>query len=569
MLANELGRNTHVGKTRRTFLKVVGGGALAIDPILRAFGATQQGANAPEAVTAETACGKVRGASVEGVSIFRGVPYGGPTEGVNRFLPPAKLAKWTSVRDAIQKGPRCYQGGGDQNLFMDSVIGSYFSGGRANPAELTLEPQSENCLVLNVLTPGLRQKLPVMVYIHGGGFTQGSNTLTLISDRFVREQDVVLVGVNHRLSVFGYTYWGGLSEKYAVGNPGQLDLIAALGWVRENIANFGGDPGNVTIFGESGGGGKVSTLLAMPAAKGLFHRAIVQSGSMLKAGDVDAATRRAKDILSKLGVSKLEGLANVSTADLYKASMGGGAAAAAATPATGNARGRGTAGLALGAVAPVVDGHSLPHQTWDPAAPPEATGVSMIIGNCKDESTLFTQNQALFNLDDASLRDALAKAGLPGDNVDPLLHLYKRDHPTETPSDLYFRISADRGARRNAVRQAELKIAQGQGNVYIYYFQWDTPVAGGKLRAWHTSDLPLEMRLVLYPEAEQLSKQLSAAWANFARTGNPSQKGLEWPAYTTSKRSVMMWDAKKSAAVNDPDSHERTALLDLPSGGLL
>jgi para-nitrobenzyl esterase len=357
-----------VSNTRRTFLKLVGGGALAIDPIMRAFGGTQQSAKAPEAATAETTCGRVRGMSVEGVSIFRGVPYGGPTDGANRFLPPAKLEKWTGVRDATQKGPRCYQGGTDQNLFMDPVIGSYFSGGRANPAELTLELQSENCLVLNLLTPGLRQKLPVMVYIHGGGFTQGSDTLTLISDRFVREQNVVLVGVNHRLNVFGYTYWGGLSERYAVGNPGQLHLIAALEWVRDNIANFGGDPGNVTIFCESGGGGKVSTLLAMPAAKGLFHRAIVQSGSMLKAGDVDAATRRAKNMLSKLGLNKPEELANVSSADLYKASTGGGAAAASATPATGNGRGRATASLALGAVAPVVDGHSLPHQTWDPAA---------------------------------------------------------------------------------------------------------------------------------------------------------------------------------------------------------
>jgi para-nitrobenzyl esterase len=512
-------------------------------------------------------CGKVRGASVEGVGVFRGVPYASPTEGANRFLPPAKLEKWTGVRDATQRGPRCYQGGAEQNLFMDPVIGPYFSGGRANPAELTLEPQSENCLVLNVLTPGLRQKFPVMVYMHGGGFTQGSDTLTLISDRFVHEQDVVLVGVNHRLNVFGYTYWGGLSEKYAVGNAGQLDLIAALEWVRDNITNFGGDPGNVTIFGESGGGGKVSTLLAMPAAKGLFHRAIVQSGSMLKAGDSDAATRRAKDILSKLGLNKPEELASVSTADLYHASLGGGAGAAPATPARGTSRG--TTGAALGAIGPVVDGHSLPHQTWDPAAPPEAADVSMIIGNCKDESTLFTQNQALFNLDDPGLRDALVKAGLPDDKVDPLLRLYRRDHPTETPSDLYFRISADRGARRNAVHQAELKIAQGKRNVYVYYFQWDTPIEGGKLGAWHTSDLPLEMRLVLYPEAEQLSRQLSAAWANFARTGNPSQEGLEWPAYTTSQRAVMMWDAKKSAAVNDPDRDERIALQELPAGGLL
>ena len=151
-----------MSETRRTFLKLVGGGALAVDPIMQAFGRTQQGTKPSESATAETTRGKVRGASVDGVSIFRAVPYGGPTEGANRFLPPAKHAKWTGVRDATQKGLRCYQGGTDQNLFMDPAIGSYFSGGRPNPAELTLEAQSENCLVLNVLSPGLRQKLPVM-----------------------------------------------------------------------------------------------------------------------------------------------------------------------------------------------------------------------------------------------------------------------------------------------------------------------------------------------------------------------------------------------------------------------
>jgi para-nitrobenzyl esterase len=465
------------------------------------------------------------------------------------------------------QGPRCYQGGADQNIFTDSRIGAYFSGGRPNPAALTLEVQSENCLVLNVLTPALRGTRPVMVYLHGGGFTGGSGALTLISDRFVREQDVVLVGVNHRLNGFGYTYWGGLSERHAVGNPGQLDLVAALEWVRDNIANFGGDPGNVTIFGESGGGGKVSTLLAMPAAKGLFRRAIVQSGSVLRAGDVDAATHKAREILSTLGLRRPEDLQAVSTQDLYRAATSGGATTPAARAGRGTAT---TTGVSLGPMVPIVDGHSLPRQTWDPVAPPEAAGIPMMIGNCKDESTLFSlQNQSLFSLDDAALRAAVVRAGVPDDKVDAILKLYRRDHPDESPSDLYFRISTDRGARWNAVRQAELKIAQGTDSVYVYYFQWNTRLLDGRLRAWHTADLPLEMRLVLHPEAEELSRQLSMAWANFARTGNPSQKGLPWPAYNTSSRPVMMWDAKRSVVVNDPDRDERIALVDYPSGSLL
>jgi para-nitrobenzyl esterase len=219
---------------------------------------------------------------------------------------------------------------------------------------------------------------------------------------------------------------------------------------------------------------------------------------------------------------------------------------------------------------PVVDGHSLPNQTWDPTAPDISAGIPMIIGNCKDESTLFSMvNQSLYSLDQAGLRTALVKAGLPEDKVDPLLAVYHRDHAKESPSDLYFRISSDRGARRNAAKQAELQAANGKSNVYVYYFQWNTPLGDGKLRAFHTADLPLEMRLVLFPESEQLSRQLSGAWAAFARNGNPSQQGLQWPAYTSLQRATMMFDIAGGSAVNDPDHDERLMLKDLPPGGLL
>jgi para-nitrobenzyl esterase len=443
------------------------------------------------------------------------------------------------VRDATVTGPQCVQAGG--NVFTSAQLGDYFGGGRADRPELAKQPMSENCLVLNVLTKGLKGKRPVMVYIHGGGFNSQSGLLTLFADRHVREQDVVLVGINHRLGVFGYTYLGGLSDKFAVGNVGQLDLVAALQWVKENIVNFGGDPNNVTIFGESGGGGKISVLMGMPAARGLFHRSIVQSGSLLRVGEPEAATRSAKTLMDKLGVSKPEDLQNISAQDLFKAGTGSG---------------------------PVVDGHSILKQPWDPTAPVESAGLPMMVGNCKDESTLFGGAQYQ-NLDEAGLKSVLAKNRIPAEQIDPLLVLYRRDHPNESPSDLYFRISADRGARRNAARQAELKLAETNTKVFVYYFQWNTPVDGGKLRAFHTADLPLEMRLTLYPESEQLSRHLSAAWAAFARTGNPSQKGLPWPAYTLEQRATMIFDVKQSKAVNDPDRDERLALRDLTPGGLL
>ena len=508
---------------------------------------------------AQTGCGKVRGRLVGGVTVFRGIPYGGPTQGPGRFLPPTRPKAWAEVRDCTLTGPRCVQGPGV--LFLDPLIGEYFGGARPDRVELASQPESEDCLNLNVLTPDLLGRRPVMVYIHGGGFAAGSDVLTLFSDRFVAENEVVLVGVNHRLNVFGYLYLGELSQKYATGNVGQLDLVAALEWVRDNIAAFGGDPGNVTIFGESGGGAKINTLLAMPAARGLFQRAIVESGSMLRANDKAAGTGVARAVLAGLGLDegRLAELEQVPAADLL----------AALDQAPGLLR-------SLMALGPVVDGLSVPHQIWDPAAPPEAAGVPLLVGNCKDELTLFVgavlpdDPKSVFHLDQAGLREQLAASGIPADEVSPLLALYQRDHPGETPADLFFRIAADRGARWNAVRQAELQLAQGGAAVYMYYFTWNTPCAGGRLRAFHTAELPLAMRLVAHPEAEPLSRQISAAWAAFARTGSPSHPGLTaWPSYTFAERATMMFDAAASSVAYDPDGEERRKLRAWPSGSLL
>jgi para-nitrobenzyl esterase len=517
--------------------------------ILGAAAGLARAAEAVESPVAETAFGRVRGTSVKGVHIYRGIPYAGAVDGAARFLPPSKPASWTGVRDASVTGLRCVQGPG--NIFINATIGEYFGGGRSDRVQLAQQVDSENCLVLNVLTPRLRGKRPVMVYLHGGGLTAGSSVLTLFGDGLVREQDVVLVGVNHRLNVFGYTYLGGLSPKYAVGNAGQLDLVAALAWVRDNIAGFGGDPGNVMIFGESGGGSKVSALMAMPAAKGLFHKAGIQSGSQLRVSTPDRGTENARLLLKRLAVneSQVEELQKIPAGRLLEAAR--------------------SAGLG-GEI--VIDGHSVPQQTWDPEAPEVSAAVPLIVGNDKDESTLFSvRDEGLFSLDAGGLRSRILKAGIPESKVDALLALYRRDHPNESPTDLYFRLSTDRGARRNATLQAERKARQGKANVYMYYCQWNTPLGEGKfkIKAFHTSDLPLIMRLVRFPESEQLSRQLSGAWAAFARSGNPSQGGLAWPAYTLASRATMVFDGDKSEAIRDPDRDERLMLLDHPSGAAL
>ncbi|WP_163718527.1 carboxylesterase/lipase family protein [Mangrovibacterium lignilyticum] len=497
-------------------------------------------------IETETIYGKVKGYDFNGVKIFRGIPYGDTTEGEARFLPPRKPQSWTGVKDCTLNGPRCIQGG--RSIFETDRLGPYFSGGRADRFELSKQPSGEDCLNLNVLTPGITGKRPVMVYIHGGGFQDGGGLLAVFSDRHVREQDVVLVGINHRLNVFGYTYFGGIDKKYEVGNPGQLDLVAALEWVRDNIESFGGDPENVTIFGESGGGAKISTLLAMPAAKGLFHKAAIQSGSFVgKAMDVDTATNSARELMSKLGVTTVDDLQKVPANELFRSTMGG--------------------GMRQG---PVVDGHSLPGDPWYPDSPEISANIPLLIGNDKDEATLFAlNNESLFSLDRAGLRSELLKAKIPEDKVDDLLALYQKAHPSDSPSDLYFRISTDRGARYNAVKQAEMQLERGQADVFMYYFQYNTPVDEGRLRAFHTSDLPLIMRLTLYPESEQLSRQLSAAWAAFARNGNPGTKNLAWPAYATNDRATMIFDINKSEVVADPDKDIREMLLNMPSGSLL
>jgi para-nitrobenzyl esterase len=538
------------GVNRRHVLGGVAG--IAAGDALRGFDFAQA-MEAGTAPVASTTSGKVRGLGYRGVLAFRGVPYGGPASGAGRFLPPTEPAPWTEVRDATHAGPRAWQvsspQAGTASIFRAPVIGPYFSGGRADMPVITDEAEDENCLVLNVLTPALSGRRPVLVYIHGGGFAQGTGALTLGGDRLVAEHDVVLVGINHRLNALGYTLLASLDPKFAdSGNLGQLDLVLALRWVKANIAAFGGDPSNVTVFGESGGGGKISTLLAMPSAKGLFKRAIIESGSMLAVRTREAAEADTRKLLSALNLDS------------------NAAAALAALPARQLIDAAARAGVSFG---PVVDGRSVPHQTWQQGAPPEAAGVSLLVGTCKDESSLFAMGDpALFTLDWSILQERVSKSGIPADKADALIAQYRATNPKDSASDIWFRLSSDRGARRNAIRQAEAKLAQSDA-VYMYYFAWNTGLEGGKLRAFHTAELPLVMRLVLNPAAEELSKQLAGAWAAFARTGNPNHRGLpQWDRYSSSARATLVFDAGASRAVQNPAQAE-LALLAPYTGALL
>jgi para-nitrobenzyl esterase len=509
----------------------------------------------------ETQYGKLSGVYVDGTSLFAGVPYGASTEGKGRFMPPARPAPWTGVRDASHPGPRAPQAGGQLTQTKDPAMRSlyrYFTGGAPNWFESNNDRMSEDCLVLNICTPNESGKRPVLVYIHGGGFATGDGVSGLGATKWAREEDIVVVAVNHRLNVLGYTYLGDFSPKYAKsGNAGMLDLVVALEWIRDNIANFGGDPANVTIFGESGGGGKVSTLCAMPVAKGLFNRAIVQSGSMLSVSTKEEATERALDLLKGLGLSEsqVDQLQNLPLEKLL----------AANNPGRGGSNRRGFGPQ------PVVDGHVVLQQTWTPGAPATVAGIPMIIGWCKDESAGFALSQPeLFDLDAEKLRDQVIKSGIPANDVDKLLALYKRDYPADDPSDTWFRMSSDRTARWNVFDQADRKLAGGPGSVYVYNFAWNTPVYEGRFRAAHVFELPMLWRRVQFSESESLSKQMAGAWAAFARSGNPNHAGLpNWNPYSTATRATMIFDAGKTHMAIRPSMDAMEILRKYPTGGLL
>jgi para-nitrobenzyl esterase len=488
----------------------------------------------------ETAGGKVRGVVANGVHVYRGLPYGASTTGANRFMPPRRAEPWTGVRDAFQNGPSSPQVAPPPGAIGWGLRGS--------------APQGEDCLVLNVFSTGANdgRRRPVMMWIHGGGYTYGSgSSLGYDGANLARAGDVVVVCINHRLNIVGHLYLGAAGAELAdSANVGMLDIVAALQWVHDNVAQFGGDPGNVTIFGQSGGGGKVSTLLAMPAAKGLFHKAIVESGSTLKQMTRDEAQKTTDRVAAQLGLKPTQ-VAELQLVPIAKllAAMGGGANAG------GGAR-----------FGPVVDGHSLPRDPFDPDAPEVSADVPMIVGTTETEGSYFAPPD-LLSLDEAAVRARLKeRLGADGDRI---YDLFRTRRPAAAPSEIYFTIAA---FPSNAHVQAERKAAQRRAPVFLYQIRWRTPVEGGRRLSPHCIEIPFAMQnhwqlpemVGTGPELQPLADKVSGAWVAFARTGNPSHPGIpKWPAYSAADRPTMHMN-NEWAVVNDPDREERIALLPLP-----
>jgi para-nitrobenzyl esterase len=493
----------------------------------------------------ETAAGKVRGTVSSGIEVFKGIPYGEPTGGPRRFRPPVKRSGWKGVLQATAFGHQC-----PQNMSFTDVL---------SPQAPTSEGYSEDCLVLNVWTPeaSSRRKRPVMFWCHGGGFFQESGSWPWVNgEALARRGDVVVITLNHRLNLFGYLHLAdiGGDDFAGSGNAGMLDLVLALEWVRDNIEAFGGDPTNVMIFGESGGGAKVCTLLAMPSAKGLFNKAAVQSGSYLRVMERDDATHLAKGFLRTLDVD--QGRLDTLRAMPVKVLLDGMSRYLATLPP-------GLGGLRMG-FTPVLDGRYVSNHPFDPVASPLAAQVPMIVGCNADEMSLFSlRDPTAFSLGWEALQQRLA-ADLGATKAAAAIALYRQAEPMASASRILFEIGTDRQMRKDVITVAEKKAAQ-PAPAFVYLFAWESPAMNGELGAPHTVEIPFvfdntDIPTVMTrggPEVKKLAATVSDAWIAFARAGNPSHDGIgTWPPYEPTTRATMVFNVE-SQVVNDPQAEKR------------
>jgi para-nitrobenzyl esterase len=588
---NDTGRSTPISRDRRRFLGgiaascagLAGTAIASSNPLPRSPAAAQAALHEPqppcgrskvlasdEATVVETSAGKIRGFKRNGIYIFKGVPYGASTSGANRFMPPASPEPWSGIRNSLQYGRVCpsqdsaYFDTDGKNLANTDEDAFVLHRGAAATVP------GEDCLSLNLWTPEINgsHKRPVMVYMHGGGFSGGSghDLLSYDGENLARNHDVVVMTHNHRLNVYGYLNLQQLGgEEFASSaNVGLLDLVAVLAWVRENVATFGGDPGCVTIFGQSGGGGKVLALMAMPAAKGLFHRAIVQSGPFLKSLSPAYSDQLAELILAELDLSKSR-VRELQSVPVNRLS-GAAAEAMKKMPSHQSSIRRVYGENNWG---PTVDGRILPRHPFDPGAPEISADVPLLTGSNLHEfvngldrpKVKAMQMDELHRLVSQEFRERSKE----------IIDDYRRDYPRATPFDLYATIAAS-SVRRPACEQATRKAALGRASAYCYIYAWRTPVLDGRPGPFHAAEIAFTFDNAQLcdhysggsAEAIVLSRQVSTAWVSFARTGNPNHADLpHWPKYTSELRPTMQFDTPCEVR-NDPESQGLKLIAESP-----
>ncbi len=546
--------------TRRDALRL---GAIGSAPVLMPGLILGAGEKDP---VAKTTAGTVRGRIENGVFVYRGVPYGMDTA-KTRFAPPKSAEAWEGIKDCATWGPRTIQ------PYVAPVIGRTPAPGDPRPARpratYRMPPdeggESEDCLHLNVWTPGLRDggKRAVMVYFHGGGYTYGTvNSVLYDGNRLAHRGDVVVVTVNGRLNAFGFLYLaelGGAGFEDS-GMAGQLDLVLALRWIHENITEFGGDPGRVMVFGQSGGGGKCSTLMAMPPAKGLFHRVICMSGQLIAGTPKARATERARAVLKELALQSgnIDAIRTMPVAQIKEAARAG------------------------GNYGPVTDGRSLPHDPFWPEPAELSLHVPLILGNTHDETRFLggVPGVDLFALEWAGVVPALNASGafLRDFHAEEMVARYRAWHPQYSPTDVYFQITTDSRVWRAEQVAAEKRAGnrESQPRTWTYQMDWASPAADGRYKAPHTMDLPFAFdNVALAPgmvgdtpeqqlRAQAMATAVTESYIAFAKTGNPNNRHVpKWPNFDLANRPTMIFDDKVRVE-DDPRRQEREYIAQAP-----
>jgi para-nitrobenzyl esterase len=533
--------------------------AIASDSIKTGVHQEPGNCSTPRSAIANTQYGKVRGFLDGGVFTFKGVPYGQTTAGENRWLPAQPLKPWTDEFPALVYGANCPQNlhtwtGSEQTFIQDWDDGW----------------QSEDLLKLNIWTPSLTGKRPVMFYIHGGGFTFGSSYELPSHEgaQMARHHDVVQISVNHRLNILGFldvSEIGGSAYEDSV-NVGMTDLVAALRWVHDNIENFGGDPDRVMIYGQSGGGSKVTTLMGMPSAVGLIHRASAQSGGGGNIPTKEQQREVSRQLMKDLGLAPND-IGSLQKMEWAKLNAAGNAAVAKVNPPGPRAPGPGAPGTPRAGWGPCVDGKVINMRSFFDAAPEISKDVPMLIGSVSEEG-----NRMASRPTEEEWHANLARA-YGDEKATAIIATLKKSYPDKKIQTLSYMCGGAGGLnglsmRNNVVKMAKLKHDLNAAPAYAYYFTWQTPILDGLPGAWHTSELQFcfdnakrcEQGTGNTPEAQTLAKKMASAWATFAATGKPSIPGTTWSPTDPETNKTMVWD-NQCRMVDDPEREARKIIL--------